>query len=471
MHPKLATPARAPPRHARARRAASTGRRPRRSPSRSLLAEGDPGPTHGPGHRARHVRAPPPRAPRRRNRREVRADPAPAEPRAPFEVYNSPLSETGALGFEYGYSVAVPTRARPLGGAVRRLRERRAGHHRPVHRLRAREVGADARGSRCSSRTATRATGRSTRARASSASCSSPRRRTSASSTARPPRSTSTCCAGRRCTPSAGRSSILTPKSLLRLKQATSHARRADRRAASAPVIDDPRLDGREARGRAARPLLGEGLLRHRRARGLRRGARASPSRGSSSSTRSRSPAYDELLARYPALEELVWSQEEPQNMGAWRASGTASRKALPAERRPSLRRPPVAGEPERGLPDGAHASSRTASRAKRSARSSPARDPAQEREDVCERPKVAEPALRFRSRSSSERACGELPDSLGTSQSVQSVSRKRRTCKAPAAFSFASQSSSDLSAASLASRGRPALDSNSARTRWASAR
>jgi 2-oxoglutarate dehydrogenase E1 component len=25
-----------------------------------------------------------------------------------------------------------------------------------------------------------------------------------------------------------------------------------------------------------------------------------------------------ELLARYPRLEELVWVQEEPRNMGAW---------------------------------------------------------------------------------------------------------------------------------------------------------
>ena len=30
------------------------------------------------------------------------------EARAPFEVYNSPLSEAGALGFEYGYSTATP---------------------------------------------------------------------------------------------------------------------------------------------------------------------------------------------------------------------------------------------------------------------------------------------------------------------------------------------------------------------------
>jgi 2-oxoglutarate dehydrogenase E1 component len=26
----------------------------------------------------------------------------------PLQVHNSPLSETAALGFEYGYSVAVP---------------------------------------------------------------------------------------------------------------------------------------------------------------------------------------------------------------------------------------------------------------------------------------------------------------------------------------------------------------------------
>jgi 2-oxoglutarate dehydrogenase E1 component len=26
------------------------------------------------------------------------------------------------------------------------------------------------------------------------------------------------------------------------------------------------------------------------------------------------------LVASYPALQEVVWAQEEPQNMGAWRA-------------------------------------------------------------------------------------------------------------------------------------------------------
>jgi 2-oxoglutarate dehydrogenase E1 component len=32
-----------------------------------------------------------------------------AEDQAPFEIYNSPLSEAGVLGFEYGYSLACPT--------------------------------------------------------------------------------------------------------------------------------------------------------------------------------------------------------------------------------------------------------------------------------------------------------------------------------------------------------------------------
>ena len=41
--------------------------------------------------------------------------------------------------------------------------------------------------------------------------------------------------------------------------------------------------------------------------------------RGSSSSTRSPRASWPALLASYPGLHELVWVQEEPQNMGAWR--------------------------------------------------------------------------------------------------------------------------------------------------------
>ena len=45
-----------------------------------------------------------------------------------------------------------------------------------------------------------------------------------------------------------------------------------------------------------------------------------SRSRGSSSSTRSPWRPPRSSCARYPALEEVVWAQEEPQNMGAYRA-------------------------------------------------------------------------------------------------------------------------------------------------------
>ena len=59
---------------------------------------------------------------------------------AAFEIYNSPLSEYACVGFEYGYAAAAPGGARALGGPVRRLRQRRADHHRPVHRRRTVEV-------------------------------------------------------------------------------------------------------------------------------------------------------------------------------------------------------------------------------------------------------------------------------------------------------------------------------------------
>ena len=178
--------------------------------------------------------------------------------------------------------------ARALGGAVRRLRERRADRDRPVHLVGALEVARDVAADAAACRTATRATGPSTRARGSSGSCSSARRRTSASSTARRPRSTSTCSAARRSTRPRAPLVVVTPKGLLRLEGCVLDARRARERRLPSRCSTTSAVDKEAVR----RLVLcsGQGLLRPRRPRGARR-RRRSRSRASSSSIRSRPQA------------------------------------------------------------------------------------------------------------------------------------------------------------------------------------
>ena len=124
---------------------------------------------------------------------------------APLELHNSPLSELATLGLRVRLQRGRAGGAGAVGGAVRRLHQRRAGHRGPVPLRGTRPSGGSPRGSRCCCRTATRARGRSTRARGWSGSSSSPPRATSGSRTRRRRRSTSTCCAARRGAPGSGR--------------------------------------------------------------------------------------------------------------------------------------------------------------------------------------------------------------------------------------------------------------------------
>jgi 2-oxoglutarate dehydrogenase E1 component len=61
--------------------------------------------------------------------------------------------------------------------------------------------------------------------------------------------------------------------------------------------------------------------------------------------------AYDELLARYPALEQVVWVQEEPQNMGAWRAIRHRLEEGLPEGVALRYRGRPWRASPSEGYP------------------------------------------------------------------------------------------------------------------------
>ena len=128
---------------------------------------------------------------------------------------------------------------------------------RPVHRRRPLEVGADLA---ADAAPPARLRGQRARALERAARAVPParaRRRTSASRTARRPRSTSTCCAARRSTPTARPLVVMTPKGLLRLKQAASTLDElADGR--FQPVLDDPR---RRRTARSRRLVLCSGKV------------------------------------------------------------------------------------------------------------------------------------------------------------------------------------------------------------------
>ena len=109
---------------------------------------------------------------------------------------------------------------------------------------------------------------------------------------------------------------VMTPKGLLRLKGATSTlADLAD--GEFGPVLDDPGAQ----RDRVRRLVLCSGKVYYDIAG---HEERASAPHVAIARVEQLYPfpveAARELVASYPVLDEVVWAQEEPQNMGAWRS-------------------------------------------------------------------------------------------------------------------------------------------------------
>ena len=132
---------------------------------------GHPGAPRRPGQPPRHLRPAPRGAHRQAHRRGVDAAALPR--RGPGPVLGLRLAAVRVRGD--GLRVRLLRRAsrrpRAVGGAVRRLRQRRPDDHRRVHLAPRSRSGASARRSCCCSRTATRARARTTPRPASSASC------------------------------------------------------------------------------------------------------------------------------------------------------------------------------------------------------------------------------------------------------------------------------------------------------------
>ena len=123
-----------------------------------------------PGRAARHLQPSPRRAARQRHSGALYTPLVKlAHNQARFEVWDSPLSEAGRARVRVRLQPGLARRARAVGGAVRRLRERRAGHHRPVHLVRPKTSGTASAASSACCHTASKARARSTPARASSA--------------------------------------------------------------------------------------------------------------------------------------------------------------------------------------------------------------------------------------------------------------------------------------------------------------
>jgi 2-oxoglutarate dehydrogenase E1 component len=249
---------------------------------------------------------------------------------APFQVYNSPLSEMAALGFEYGYSVACP-RALVLWEAqfgdfinsAQVIVDQFIVSGLSKWQQSSRLVlllphGYEGNGPEHSSARLERFMQLAAQENIRIVNCSTAGqyfhviRRQALHPKARP-------------------LVLLTPKGLLRLKESTSHLNDLAK-GSFRPLLDDPTLD-EESRRRAGRLILCSGKVYYDIAgHEVRKEAEGVAIARLEQLYPFPVAAYDELLSRYPNITELVWTQEEPQNMGAWRAIRHRLEEGLPGD-------------------------------------------------------------------------------------------------------------------------------------------
>ncbi|HET7759732.1 MAG TPA: 2-oxoglutarate dehydrogenase E1 component [Gaiellaceae bacterium] len=147
--------------------------------------------------------------------------------------------------------------------------------------------------------------------------------------------------------PSARPLVVMTPKGLLRLKQAASTL--ADLAEGSfRPVLGDPTADATQVR----RLVLCSGKVYYDLAGHELRAAAGSVALGRLEQLYP-FPVADaaELVRSFPQLEEMVWAQEEPQNMGAWRAIRHRLEESLPEGVRLRYVGRPWRASPSEGYP------------------------------------------------------------------------------------------------------------------------
>jgi 2-oxoglutarate dehydrogenase E1 component len=248
--------------------------------------------------------------------------------RASIEVENSPLSEYAAVGFEYGYSVATPSAlvlweaqfGDFVNGAQIIIDQFMVSGYAKWEQISRLTLllphGYEGNGPEHSSARVERFLQLAAQGNIRIANCSTPAqyfhllRLQALGSTPRP-------------------LVIFTPKSLLRLKAAGSSLEEFTT-GSFRPIFDDPRLtdeDRAEVRrlllcsGKVYYDLVGHPAFVEIEGLAVARLDQLYPFPV---------PAYAELLRSYPELEELVWVQEEPQNMGPFRALRHRLEESLP---------------------------------------------------------------------------------------------------------------------------------------------